>query len=73
MPVALVRDLEALAKLHQCDPVYLAGDLLAAALEDVVNALPQDLRQKIRHIKAEQAHAEIESHREALSWDTGGT
>ena len=73
IPVALARDLEALAMLHQCDAACLTGDLLAAAVEDVISALPGSVREQIRQIKAEQASAEIDAHREALSWDSGGT
>ena len=73
IPVALARDLDALAKLHEYDATCLAGDLLAAAIEDVISALPGSVREQIRQIKADDASAEIEAHREALSWDSGGT
>ncbi len=73
IPVALARDLDALASLYHRDAACLAGDLLAAAVEDVISALPAKVLAQIRHTKASHASDEIESHREALSWDTGGT
>lgn len=73
IPVTLARDLEALAKLHQRDMSCLAGDLLAAALMDVISILPAAVQEQMRQAKAEHAVAEEESHREALSWDAGRT
>ncbi len=73
IPVALARDLDALASLYHRDAACLAGDLLAAAVEDVISALPATVQAQIRQTKATHASDEIESHREALSWDTGGT
>lgn len=73
VPVGLARDLEALARLHQRDAACLAGDLLAAALDDVIHALPAAMQEQIRQSKADMASAEAESHREALAWDAGRT
>lgn len=73
VPAALARDLEALASLHQRDASCLAGDLLAAAIQDVISALPDTVQEKIRQAKAAKANAEAESHREALNWDPGRT
>ena len=73
IPVALARDLDALASLYRRDAACLAGDLLAAAVEDVISALPDAMQAQIRQTKASHASEEMESHREALRWDSGGT
>lgn len=73
VPVDLARTLEAMASLHHCDTACLTGELLTAAIQDIVSALPQASRERIRQTKADQANAEAEAHDEALSWDPGRT
>lgn len=73
IPVALARDLEALAQLHQRDVACLTGDLLAAAIHEVISSLPESVQAQIRQTKGEHASAEIDAHSEALSWDAGRT
>ncbi|MBI3283862.1 MAG: hypothetical protein HYZ65_03295 [Burkholderiales bacterium] len=73
IPAALARDLEAMASVHQCDTACLTGELLAAAIRDVISALPDAVQQQIHRAKAALASAEAEAHREALNWDPGRT
>lgn len=73
IPATLARDLEAVASLHKCDPACLAGELLAAAIQDAIAELPEGARKQLGEIKAAHDAAETEAQREALSWDPGRT
>ena len=72
VPVALARELGNLAAWRGCDPACLAGELLAAAMDDVLSALPDDVRTQIREagIASQRLQAEL---RHETSWDPGGT
>ncbi len=73
LPVALQRELDALAGVLKYDAGCLAGELLAAALQDTLAQLPGALAQQLETDKAEQARRHAEAEAEALRFDPGRT
>ena len=73
IPVALKRELDALASVLGEDASCLAGELLADAIQDALARLPGPLAGQVAASKAEQARAREMAEEEMVRFDPGRT